>query len=74
MAAFEYKCRRCGKIESKQNCNDACAFKYLLAVLYNITVTNPEIPLATSFHNCEDGNVGISDLIGYHLDSQGTRL
>lgn len=65
---LKYKCRRCGEIEGSVHV--PCC----LVALSNIN-TNGKTPREwgmqigiTDIHSCNDGNLGISDLIGAVLD------
>jgi hypothetical protein len=67
--AFEYKCRRCGKI----NRNPKTAEKNGLAVITAAVLDAPMPMLGfpvrlVDSHFCPDGGMGVTDLIGYSVE------
>ena len=67
-AKFQYKCRLCGEIEENPCTGEKNALIDLIEVEIHGRVKTMGIPLEIlGIHNCSDGNVGISDLIGYKL-------
>jgi len=71
-AKFQYKCRQCGAIEENPcTPSETGAFMTLNAALLGCTPSSFKIsgnPVTmTSIHPCGDGNVGVSDLIGYKV-------
>jgi hypothetical protein len=62
---IEYKCRRCGKIDACVHVPDM----KLCVILLTVEVPLPEQwgglrPTMLSVHGCDDGGLGVSDLIG----------
>jgi hypothetical protein len=70
MAAFKFKCRSCGKIELNPHCGDDFALVHLLNAMRGHASPQPQAPEMLSIHRCGNGKYGVSDLIGYQLDSQ----
>lgn len=73
IAAFQYRCRRCGKIENnpKMGVKDGDATIATMHLLNATLGTTKELigPHMHSFHWCKDNGRGISDLIGYELEN-----
>lgn len=71
---FEYKCRRCGKID----CDATSSYGLCRMILINLSISEEfEIPNVMGTHpkrlsvcHCEDGGMGLSDLIGFKEDKQ----
>ena len=65
---FEYKCRRCGTILLCAVDTSADNIYQFRSLLYDIVTEqvkdDPMLPSLVSLHNCEDGGIGIVDLIG----------
>lgn len=61
---YEFKCRRCGKISSDTGTSSSNALGYLMEVLMNKPVGTLD---KWSICNCEDGGVGVFDIIGYNI-------
>jgi len=63
-ARFQYRCRRCGEIED----GTFTRWKRALCVLVNsVTETKTDFDSSVdliNIHNCKDGSLGVSDLIG----------
>ncbi|HUT43217.1 MAG TPA: hypothetical protein VMW95_02680 [Desulfobacterales bacterium] len=65
-SALQYKCRRCGDIidggmipnDSERNANNIWISK-----IFN------DARLMIGIHNCDDGNLGITDLIGAEFNN-----
>jgi hypothetical protein len=77
-AHFEYKCRRCGKIEINPRLdvsdgNESKATIELINAMWNRQSTSPQSPRMMSLHTCDDSGCGVADLSGYHItdDSEG---
>ncbi len=64
-AHFEYKCRRCGKIEKNPHCAAAKAIGLLIVAMECENIT--KAPAKYDYHICEDGGHGVADLIGYGI-------
>jgi hypothetical protein len=68
---FEYKCRRCGGIDDSLCIGSK---KYAFHALMDaICGTNffPELGMKVTvigYHQCDDGGVGVADLIGYGIE------
>jgi transcription elongation factor Elf1 len=68
---FQYKCRRCGKIDSSlctgnEEIANACLLRVVCGIDYPILPNNIGMnPEMLSTHLCKDGGTGITDLIGY---------
>lgn len=64
MKAFygKFKCRLCGKqfISMEAANKDAAIDKVVTVIAENSTTPMPDI-----YHNCEGGNIGIADFIGF---------
>ena len=65
-ARFEYKCRRCGRVDDGLCCGDGLAFERLVGLL----VRGHDVGLGfkvgmVSAHSCPDGGTGVADLQGY---------
>lgn len=67
MKAFyaKFKCRLCGKtfIAVEADCRNTALKTAIEAVMGNSTM--PQAPLVVDIHNCEGGNIGIADFIGF---------
>jgi DNA-directed RNA polymerase subunit RPC12/RpoP len=66
-ASFEYKCRRCGKINLNPHCNKDLALTESIKVINGIQSELPQAPTLMSLHLCKDGGTGISDLQGFRV-------
>lgn len=71
-AHFEYKCRRCGKIDLNPHLGipDGCESKAtieLINAMMDVKSTSCQSPKMLSLHTCADSECGITDLIGYHI-------
>lgn len=65
---LEYKCRRCGEVVQQSHVPDV---NIAMACLIINEVTPREWGMQakmTDIHDCKDGNLGISDLIGAEFD------
>lgn len=60
---FEHKCRRCGKIDDSCVTRSDNNLKAQLLLLGTILWTALQLHMNT-IHLCEDGGMGITDLIG----------
>jgi hypothetical protein len=68
--AFEYKCRRCDKIERNPHTSEAVGSAMLIAAINNKPFPIAGGPLEmVSVHTCSDKGAGVTDLIGYSLSS-----
>ena len=68
---FEYRCKRCGNIEVNPCTSEDNAKILLLCILYKLPKPVhfiSDVPKEQSVHVCEDGGVGISELIGYRVE------
>ena len=69
-AQFEYKCRRCGKIDRNPCCSPDMAWRILVEITMSgkggDAARGGSIYLHTS-HRCGDGGEGLADLIGYRV-------
>jgi hypothetical protein len=79
-AHFEYKCRRCGKIDLNPHLdvsdgNESKATIELINAMMDLKTTSPQSPKMLSLHTCADSECGVSDLVGYHItdDSEGEK-
>ena len=71
-AKFEYKCRRCNKIEVNPCTSENNARMLLMHILhgYNVLPHFCSIPpKIKEIHSCEDGGCGVKDLIGYRIEN-----
>lgn len=66
-ASFEYKCRRCGKIELNPHSCEEIANTELTYCILGIKSSLPQAPTLLSQHLCEDGGRGVSDLQGFQV-------
>jgi len=67
---FLYKCRRCGEIDDSTH--SPCLVTDLIFLTLDNTTHSKGIPVhMLGIHNCKDGHVGISDLIGGKLAEEG---
>jgi len=66
---LEYKCRNCNKIDDSTHVPDI--YRVLICLAHNIKL-EPELNLAnigmTNIHLCDNGEIGITDLIGGRID------
>lgn len=73
MKAFygKFKCRLCGKefIAMEANSRDTAIKAAVEAVTGSITMT--QAPTVVDIHNCENGNIGIADFIGFTKERGG---
>ena len=72
IAKFQYKCRQCGAIEENPcTTSETGALMILNCALLGETPSSFNIsgnPVTmTNTHPCGDGNVGVSDLVGYKI-------
>ncbi|WP_297419109.1 hypothetical protein [Clostridium sp.] len=66
-----YKCRRCGKLSKNTHVPDGVIA--LSCIVNNIKTPkewNGVLPELVGVCSCEDGNLGISDLIGFEKDKK----
>lgn len=67
-----YRCRRCGaeikKIDVPQLQPAIAMILYDLEDAWKKKKWGAEMPDKVEFHHCEDGNIGITDLIGGEFD------
>ena len=72
LRAYAYKCRRCGEIEEETDLADnakdieTSVHDYTLQKSSQRLLSNELLRHCTtmSYHNCEDGGIGISDIAG----------
>ena len=66
-ASFEYKCRRCGRIEENPHASNELCERGLIGVVTNegkpYAMPGGVISMVTT-HSCKDGGMGVADLIG----------
>ena len=62
-----HKCRRCGKIN--KNVHVPNGLIYLCKILNDVNSLD-----RVSICNCKDGNLGVSDLIGFEKDESSNKL
>jgi hypothetical protein len=62
MVNFKHKCRLCGVIESTPY--------VLLVEAMAGNIREPRAPEMLATHECADGGVGVSDLIGYSVKEE----
>jgi len=69
VAKFQYKCRRCGKIELNPCTAEKNAHLLLLCAVYGYDPPQSFIPAPQMFsiHLCNDKGLGVADLIGYSI-------
>lgn len=73
IAQFQFKCRRCGEIDSSLETGEAMAKQRLIECLINGKSCHNDIPLMMkSVHTCKDGSCGVTDLIGYEIIKEDT--
>lgn len=66
-----YKCRRCGKISRNTHIpNGIMGLSYALVGIKSKTTEGYELIGMNNICNCDDGNLGISDLIGFEKDKK----
>ena len=68
---LQYKCRRCGKVSANTHIPKGSATIILTCVLNNYEILEKirGVPASQySICNCNDGNLGVSDLIGLEFD------
>lgn len=71
LAKFQYKCRRCGKIECNPSTDSSCAENYLVRTMYGWESPKDTVGFFLKMfavHDCQDGGKGVADLIGYEVD------
>lgn len=67
---IEYKCRRCGGVESGTHTPDVLTTMVELLV-HGRAVSFPGVPCTTStMHSCPDGGTGWADVIGGRKDME----
>lgn len=72
-ARFEYKCRRCGEIELNPHTAEKNALIIMLSGIFgyplpkNMKSFSGQEPRLFNIHNCKDGGMGVSDLLGYNV-------
>lgn len=66
-AHFQYKCRRCGEIEENPHCGIDHALLHLINAIGEYKKESPQAPELLSLHDCKDGGMGVSDLVGYSV-------
>ena len=67
---LKYKCRRCGEIKGSAHVPN-CLLALSSINAKGITPREWGMQMGiTDIHNCNDGNLGISDLIGVVLDKK----
>lgn len=66
-AKFVYKCRRCGKLKDPYGVANEYGLEYLSRTLLGLDTPDFRIPL-TVICNCNDGNLGVADLIGVEYE------
>jgi hypothetical protein len=66
-AIFKYKCRKCGEEYGRGLTSERNAKDLLGSGLRNDTGI-PPMAEYKSCHVCADGNIGVSDLIGYDIE------
>lgn len=76
-SSFEYKCRRCGGIDSSTGTNGLDAMDILMSLVFKMAMPpkfrdQPMNPKMHDIHNCGDGGCGVSDLIG--ITNSGSNL
>jgi hypothetical protein len=67
---IEYKCRRCGKIDT--SIHVPSVLQVLISVMndYELPKKWFGVPVTkTNIHHCENGGAGVSDLIGGTIDN-----
>lgn len=72
-AKFEYRCRRCGEIEINPCTSPDNARMLLMYILYGCKVGShfiSEPPQEKEMHHCKDGGCGITDLLGYRVETE----
>jgi hypothetical protein len=65
-AAFEYKCRRCNEVyRDGKECAPEYAEVALVCATGNVKASKFASPNLIHFHDCANGGMGISDLVGF---------
>lgn len=67
-AMYEFKCRRCGEIKNDTGTGESNALMFLIEVLDKGSISKFSGMLSIwNICHCEDGGVGVSDIIGYNI-------
>jgi len=69
-AVFKHKCRRCDSVINEGETSIRNAYQFLSEVIVKgYSDCNGTIPLMLiSMHECVDGGVGVTDLIGFRKE------
>ena len=70
-ARFQYKCRQCGEVEENPRTGEMHALGRLVDAITKDKNGGANTLWLLDVHNCEDGNYGVSDLIGYKVYEEG---
>ena len=71
-ACFEYKCRRCGRIDRSLGCGADGAFMRLVDLMVCGRDNGPGFPVTMlGRHSCSDGGTGVTDLQGFGFEEEG---
>jgi hypothetical protein len=73
IAMFEFKCRRCGAVESRGVTSEQNGLPLLSGLItgddsFAKKMFGPAL-MEKDLHNCKDGGMGISDLLGFRVDA-----
>lgn len=73
-AVFQYKCRRCGVVAD--NCVTSADHAQVEIISLQVTgrsrAAGPGGRMRLlDVHNCEDGGMGLSDLVGFSVEKEG---
>ena len=69
-ANYEYKCRRCGEVESSLCTAERNGATYLIDAILGLKRQAAMAPRLLGHHCCKDGGMGVSDLIGYSVKEE----
>jgi len=68
---LEYKCRRCGEINSSLHTPNVIHTLICVSSGYDLPKEWFGIPVSKhDIHHCKDGGLGVSDLIGGKIDDE----
>lgn len=68
-----YKCRRCRELNKNTHIPTGYGTATIISIMQDIPIPQEikGVPVSKfAFHDCEDGNLGVCDLIGFEYDKE----
>ena len=72
---LEYKCRRCHEFEINTEASEKIGHSLLLEAIHDMQIVSKDSRLSLlGTHSCDDGGMGITDLVGYSIINETNEI